>query len=121
MPKHFGDNLMRDNHNKQAVGRSKIEHDFDELARVLRGTEVVEADIYNLGKAIFDDTRLVDHQARAFGPGVEQWIRNMLAKSQQKVWQIEMNVANVLLVTALSSYYGWFYSKQEESVFLQSE
>lgn len=106
----FGNNttILMGNGNNQNVSISSSKSNFEWLTNELKKAGVSDDDITDLEKAINDDSESVDHENKRYGPKVNIWMKDMLAKAVDVSWQVDLGVASSLLATALNSYYGWF-------------
>jgi len=82
-----------------------VKNDLDSLCRFLRDNKVSEEDIVKLEEAINHDKE-VDKTKNAFGQKVIAWIGNMITKAANGSWDVAMQVAPVLITSALNKYYG---------------
>ena len=106
----FGDNatVIVGSNNTPIISNVSIKvGDFDSLAAFLRSNKVADADIASLKKAIHADGSAVDQHSRKAGPKVREWMANMLKKTVETSWQVEIGIASSVLATAISRYYGW--------------
>ncbi len=106
----FGDNttILVGSNNTQSVSNMNIKGDFAVLAKTLEKNGVGEADIAQLKNAIDQDETKINQTSKEFGPAVKSWLKAMLSKAVEAMWNIELGVASSLLSTALNNYYGWF-------------
>jgi hypothetical protein len=105
----FGDNatVLVGDHNRQVVTNRITKGDFEALKSLLQERHVPVGDVEKLRSAIKADASGEDVKANRFGPRVRGWITEMLSKTLDASWQIEIGVASNLLTDALKSYYGW--------------
>lgn len=105
----FGDNttIIVGNQNSQKVKNSIIKNDFDSLAKQLKQHNVDENSITELQTAINNDQNSLEVQEQKFGSNVKEWMKRMLSKVVDGVWEIEIATAGNLLSTAIQKYYGW--------------
>ncbi|MCK5100081.1 MAG: hypothetical protein KAR45_18365 [Desulfobacteraceae bacterium] len=104
----FGDNatILVGSSNTQTVYNVASKGDFKALSKILENNGVTKIDITALKKAIDEDSSMVDHDLKEFGPAVKSWLQIMLSKAVETSWQIELGVAISLLATALNNFYG---------------
>jgi hypothetical protein len=80
---------------------------FTELSKELLANGISYDDISDLCSAISRDADTGNVLPNKPGPNVKKWIKNMLGKAVDAVWQIELGMAGSLLASAISRYYGW--------------
>lgn len=105
----FGDNttIIVGDHNSQKVKNSIIKNDFDSLAEQLKENNVDDSSIIELQKAIHYDNNCPEIKEQKFGSHVKEWMKIMLSKVVDGIWEIEIATAGNLLSTAIQKYYGW--------------
>lgn len=105
----FGDNttIIVGDHNSQKVKNSIIKNDFDSLAEQLKQHNVDDSSIIELQKAIHNDKNCPEIKEQKFGSNVKEWMKTMLSKVVDGIWEIEIATAGNLLSTAIQKYYGW--------------
>ena len=106
----FGDNatVVVGNGNVQNIKNAITQNDFGSLAEELRKHAVQEEDIASLKTAIDADIDAPELDDKKLGANVRGWVKKMLAKATDAVWNINLGVAGGLLTEALKAYYGWF-------------
>lgn len=105
----FGDNvtILVGNHSSQVVRNQITRGDFESLKLLLMQYKVAPLDIDELQRAIEADSSSPDISEKKLGSRVRQWMKDMLAKSVENSWQIELGIASNLLTDAIKAYYGW--------------
>jgi hypothetical protein len=105
----FGDNttIIVGDHNSQKVKNSIIKNDFDSLAEQLKQHNVDDLSIVELQQAIHSDQNCPEIKEQKFGSNVKEWMKTMLSKVVDGIWEIEIATAGNLLSTAIQKYYGW--------------
>lgn len=105
----FGDNttIIVGDHNSQKVKNSIIKNDFDSLAEQLKQYNVDDSSIIELQKAIHNDKNCPEIKEQKFGSNVKEWMKTMLSKVVDGIWEIEIATAGNLLSTVIQKYYGW--------------
>jgi hypothetical protein len=105
----FGDNttIIVGDHNSQKVKNSIIKNDFDSLAEQLTQHNVDNASIVELQQAIHNDQNCSELKEQKLGSNVKEWMKTMLSKVVDGIWEIEIATAGNLLSTAIQKYYGW--------------
>ncbi len=103
----FGDNttIIVGHQNSQSVSNKNIRGDCDALASALKEAGIEKDEIQNLNQILSNDTP--DNSKKEFGPGVNSWIKKMLAKAIDGAWQVKIEAAGALLANAIQAYYGW--------------
>ncbi len=106
----FGDNatVVVGNGNVQNIKNAITQNDFGSLAEELRKHAVQEEDIASLKIAIDADVDAPELDDKKLGANVRGWVKKMLSKTTDAVWNINLGVAGGLLTEALKAYYGWF-------------
>lgn len=106
----FGDNatVVVGNGNVQNIKNAITQNDFGSLAEELRKHAVQEEDIASLKIAIDADVDAPELDDKKLGANVRGWVKKMLSKATDAVWNINLGVAGGLLTEALKAYYGWF-------------
>jgi len=77
--------------------------DFDALAQYLQSCGVTDDDVDLLREALESDEK----EGTAFGQRVRNWMAEMVGKAASGVWNIGTSAGTMLLVKALSKYFGW--------------
>jgi hypothetical protein len=105
----FGNNttIIVGSNNFQEVKNSIIKNDFDSLAKQLKHHNVDDSSITELQTAINNDQNSHEVQEQKLGSNVKDWMKRMLSKVVDGVWEIEIATAGNLLSTAIQKYYGW--------------
>jgi hypothetical protein len=86
---------------------SIIKNDFDSLAEQLKQHNVDDLSIVELQQAIHSDQNCPEIKEQKFGSNVKEWMKTMLSKVVDGIWEIEIATAGNLLSTAIQKYYGW--------------
>lgn len=104
----FGDNatVVVGNGNVQNIKNAITQNDFGSLAEELRKHAVQEEDIASLKIAIDADVDAPELDDKKLGANVRGWVKKMLSKTTDAVWNINLGVAGGLLTEALKAYYG---------------
>lgn len=99
-----GDNNILNNGDYNHISLNIQKGDFSTVRQALSEHEVAEVDISDLEKVINEKP---DVKKKAFGEGVNKWIRKMLDKTIDGTWKVGIGAAGKLLSDAISAYYGF--------------
>ena len=77
--------------------------DAASLLDYLRGQDVEEGDLQELGNAVASEPEAVDGN---YGPQVGAWLGGMLTKAATGVWSAGVEAAPQILIKALNEFYG---------------
>ena len=79
-------------------------NNFESLQLALKQHGVPSEDLQELQTALAEDPRPTDKNK--FGPKVSSWMGKMLKKAAEGVWITTLDVGSMVLLEALTKYYG---------------
>jgi hypothetical protein len=78
----------------------QIKNDFENLSKKLQNYNLNSDDLEDLRKSIQEDTTIINHEEKAFGKNVKNWLKNISTKIRDKV-------AMDAIIDGLNEFYGW--------------
>lgn len=86
-----------DNNKNKSI---QIKNDFENLSKKLQNYNLNSDDLKELKKSIQEDTTIINHEEKAFGKNVKNWLKNISTKIRDKV-------AMDGIIEGLREFYGW--------------